>query len=667
MAGELVLLSAGRSSSGIFRAYPFSETGTFAVQELRKYIRRASAVSLPVIPKSKRASFKGRGRVILTTAGHSENEALVADRAGLDFCARLREARAESFGIRRRGDAVLIVGKDEKGLLNGVYAFLERALGIRWLDPDHGGEHVPKAKRMSLGDVELVEQPQFPFRAVFCSGLDVMDWAAKNRMNACALGIQSWEAKRKRFCPEMRKRGMRLWTGGHGACYFLMPDKYLKRHPEYFALVNGTRRPPEPKPLNASKICYASKGALEVYTGNVLAYLASRPEVSTLALWPTDGGGFCECDACRKQDLGKQILKFASSVAREVAQHYPEVRIEHLSYGRRTIVPPRGVAPPENLSVAYCPYWDRSRAHPLVDARHGHPAYLFDKQGHHRAVCRNVETWSRIAHHLTIFSYYSDQVIKKSIYVPIPDVTKKDLLYYRALGVEGFLDCTCFRDIWWMDSLNLYVLAKMMWNPDDDVDAAVDAFYQAYFGRAAAAAAAFGRQMKDIMTTPLYHGFLVRDLMICGSDALCVAPFKPELDELSREEIGEKLDAAQANLGKAFVAAGEKDRLRKRRLQRLRLALDFFRLRFRINYHQLKTDHCLCMLETCRPRERKAVREDALSALARMSDLLREEKRFLTRLSNRDRTDINAGPQLKRWRQRAERHKQKLADMQSRR
>lgn len=664
MGKKCLLLSAGKSSCAVFRAYPFSETGTFAAQELRKYLRRVSDVSVPIIAKNKRTSFRGRSKIILTTADHAENEVLLDAKAGLDFCSRLLATKSEAFGILRRGDALLIIGKDEKGLLNGVYAFLEKYLGIRWLDPDRGGEYVPGLERLAIGDIALVEQPQFPFRAVASSGLDVIDWAAKNRMNYCASSIERWEAKQKQLYPEIRKRGMKLWIGGHGACHFLMPDKYLRRHPEYFAMVNGKRRPPKPKSINCSKICYTNKEALKVYTQNVVAYLNDHPEVSTLALWPTDGGGFCECEDCRKEYLGKLILKFTSAVARKVARHYPEVKIEHLSYGHRTVIPPRGVTPPENVSVAYCPYWDRSRAHPLVDARHGHPRYLFDKLGNHRAACRNIETWSRLAHQLTIFSYYSDQVIKKSIYVPIPDVIKKDLLYYRALGVVGLRDCTCFRQAWWMDSVNLYVLAKMMWNPDDDVDAAVDSFCQAYFGKAARFAAAFGRQMKEIMTTPLYHGFLVRDFMICGPDALYVSPFKPEMDDLSQEEIRHKLGAAQALLDKAFESVGRNDLLRKRRLKRLRLALDFFRVRFQVNYHQLKTEHYLRMLDTCRAKDRPALREDALAALTHMSDLLDKEKNFLSRLSKRDQVDINAGPQLKRWKTRNDLYKRKLAELQ---
>ncbi len=56
---------------------------------------------------------------------------------------------------------VIIAGPTDDGALFGVYAFLERFAGVRWLFPGPLGEDVPKGKNLSMPMVTIREDPVF--------------------------------------------------------------------------------------------------------------------------------------------------------------------------------------------------------------------------------------------------------------------------------------------------------------------------------------------------------------------------------------------------------------------------------------------------------------------------------------------------------------------------
>jgi len=71
-----------------------------------------------------------------------------------------------SFVILIKDKDIFIVGKDVTdsgivvtGTLYGVYEFLERFLGVRWLMPTSLGEVVPKTTSVQVGDVDIKQQP----------------------------------------------------------------------------------------------------------------------------------------------------------------------------------------------------------------------------------------------------------------------------------------------------------------------------------------------------------------------------------------------------------------------------------------------------------------------------------------------------------------------------
>ena len=84
--------------------------------------------------------------------------------------------------------------------------------------------------------------------------------------------------------------------------------------------------------------------------------------------------------------------------------------MEFLSYIHYT-TPPEKVTPLPYVVPTYCEYWSRSQFHPITDDRASN------------ANCRRqLETWAKLAHQATVYSYYADDTMKRFLYNPVPDV-----------------------------------------------------------------------------------------------------------------------------------------------------------------------------------------------------------------------------------------------------
>ncbi|MGY8719774.1 MAG: DUF4838 domain-containing protein, partial [Verrucomicrobiia bacterium] len=104
----------------------------------------------------------------------------------------------------------------------------------------------------------------------------------------------------------------------------LRNDESFKTHPEWFALVNGKRRPPQ--------LCTTHPEVIDRMVAHVLNGKQDIRHIS-----PSDGGGFCECERCRALDvpgllsydgktvqLSDRIFTYANEIARRVREANPE-------------------------------------------------------------------------------------------------------------------------------------------------------------------------------------------------------------------------------------------------------------------------------------------------------------------------------------------------------
>ena len=320
------------------------------------------------------------------------------------------------------GQKVALVGKGPRGGLCAVYDFLERYVGCHW--PEPGREYLPKLSDLKL-DIDATNNPMFTYRGIGLHKapgaeffLQVVDWVGKNRMNAVQFFCDDYDRLRPTALDALLDRGLLLNVGVHSRDYFYPGEKYYPLHPDYFALVKGKR-------IGNTQLCYSNHGSIPEYAANVVAYLKAYPEIKMIALWPSDGYGFCECEKCKSRQTTDVILDYTNDLAKTIREQVPETKFEFLSYIHYT-TPPESVKPLPYLVPTYCEYWSRNQFHPITDDR-----------AENAACRRQLEGWVKISHEATLFSYYGDDYIKRFLYNPVPDVIVADLKYYKSIGVSG--------------------------------------------------------------------------------------------------------------------------------------------------------------------------------------------------------------------------------------
>lgn len=502
-AAQQVLVSGGRSDYAIVTAATAQTTERFAAQELQKYIRLISGAALPI-----------------QDYAAERNNILVGSAAGR--IERLQKLDDDSFVIQIRTGQVLLAGGSPRGTLFSVYRFLEKYLGCGWLAP--GDEFIPHSSELRLpGKIEEVETPAFEYRAIslfpfadaqigdhlrsvalFPYALmqvtkDRIDWAAKNRLNyvhPCVneSGPSLWEKvkSREQIVPEIVKRGLGLHYGGHSYFAWVPPDEYFAAHPEYYAAV----RDGKPQSLNL-----ANPEVAEIMAENIGAFLDKNPEISIVTVWMNDAPAICTNPGCLEMEgplrlsisnpaeayllvlsFSNAAVKFANSVAWRLRQTHPKVMVNHLAYNE-LIDAPTNVKPEPNLLVTFAPI---QRAPFRLGAKAGYFRPLSDPRDKtNQTFLAEMRKWLSLTKNFYVWDYYSLWWTLGSNrprwQFPVLATIEADLKFYRdELGLTHVSS-----EIADWHEENMYVYARLAWNPDTSWREALADFCRRSYGPAA--------------------------------------------------------------------------------------------------------------------------------------------------------------------------------------
>jgi hypothetical protein len=401
----------------------------------------------------------------------------------------IEQSADESFSIAKDGDAVRMVGSNDFMLLAGTYHLLDQ-LGCRFLAPkfDHyrgSAEVIPESLDGKITPV--TRKPKLKFRKLYVEEghshdiqnlKQLVEWMPKVGYNTLVIptdyggsGRVRWDNWREQLTPELQKRGITIEVGGHGYENFInaeMEDGGLfKQHPDWF----GKDEKGVPQRAKKAVFCTSNAAAVEYVTNNVIAYLKARPEIQIFDFWPPDGAKWCVCDACKKlgepPDRQSILLKQVTEKLKPVR---PDVRLEIIAYSSY-LEPPKNVPVDESVLVDFCPINQHFDAQ-IDDANV--PV--------NTAYADALQAWRKsFAGDISVYSYYR-KYAWDSLPVVIPHYMQKDLQFYAKVPVQGVSVYSEPAD-WFTYELNHYVLAALGWDPDADVEALVEKFCDARYGR----------------------------------------------------------------------------------------------------------------------------------------------------------------------------------------
>lgn len=409
-----------------------------------------------------------------------------------------REIAEEEHAWSGRDNRTLIEGGSPRAVLQGTYRYLE-SLGCHWFAPAfhfYGGAHetVPVSQeRFNAGAPATGgSAPKMKFRKLYVEeGIShttdtlrqIVEWMPKVGYNVLVVptnygnrGRVMWDNWRSAITPELQRRNLLLEVGGHGYENFLNEKmeggRLFEQHPEWFGVDDKGQRSRQKKRV----FCTSNPDAVAYLTKGVVNYLESRPEINIFALWPPDSAVWCQCEKCVA--LGAEPDRQAvllNDIAKLMKKDLPRVRLETIAYGK-TLQPPAKVALDPSILVDFCP----------INQQFEVP--IFDESSIRNAEYKKAFlAWSKaFKGDISIYTYYR-KYAWKSLPIWLTDYMQYDLSWYAENGADG-VSIYSEPDDWAGFEINHYLLPRLGWDPEQDVEALLDGYVTSRYGECAAAA-----------------------------------------------------------------------------------------------------------------------------------------------------------------------------------
>ena len=419
---------------------------------------------------------KSTGAKLAVVVGKVEPPAIVIGACAEAAAAGLVGAQMpiEGFAIKTAPNLVFIVGHDEgnlggtpdttsPGTAWGVYEFLERFVGVRWYWPtDRGGRSLVKADTLTVAPIHLEDAPAFRKREIWpgCGNPGNGTGQMLGPLHTALRSHNSWPILLRVHQPNWSK-----------------VKDYAEQRPTVFQQrTDGTR--------DVQMICYSNPRTLDTYLENIAAYYAGDKKAAigisgnAITVSPNDMAVACYCADCRKlwDDAGgnygtasKVIADFTQRLAAKVKERWPDKTVIVLPYMNYTEAP-AGYQFAGNVEVQLC----------------GMPGLAQYKEPSIRdAEQANLDRWLAISGRPVQNWHYScwpeDKTKAPYQYAHVV----RD--YYRANRqklVGTFINGV--GDHWPRQHVTLYAWLKVLWNPDFNVDAAIDEYCRRMYGPATA-------------------------------------------------------------------------------------------------------------------------------------------------------------------------------------
>ena len=465
------LFSKGLSDYRIMVGPQASESELWAAKEIQHWVKEISGAELPV--QDNNLSYNGP-RIII---GYND---LVNKMTGEEAPADMDE----SFHYFNSGSDIIIYGGRIRGTMYGVMAFLENELGCRWYTPSVSV--IPQRKELSFTWINHSEKPGIRVRNDFYFEAFDPIWAARNRVNGAMSSRQ-------------QPGGVESYWAVHTFYPLMPPSEYFDKHPEYYSLIEGKRT------SDRAQLCLSNPDVLKIITQKIRERMRQSPEYLIYDVSQNDWYNPCQCEKCQeivKREGGESglIVWFVNQVADSVKKEFPDKFIGTLAY-QYTRTPPREIRPRENVVIRLC----------SIECCFSHD---FRSCAQNRSFLDDLEKWSSLAPHLYIWDY----VVNFSHYImPYPNfnVLQPNIQTFRDNNSIGIMEQAAYQGRGGeFAELRAYLLSKLLWNPDCNIQNVINDFMTGYYGRSGK----FIRQYFDLL-----HGRVTPDTHI----HLGLTPYDP--------------------------------------------------------------------------------------------------------------------------------------------
>lgn len=364
---------------------------------------------------------------------------------------QIGQLRDDGFVIHSDGANLYIVGNTSRATIYGTYHFLEKYLGCRFLTPN--AEVVPHTANFQLPVIDEICNPSFAYRETLYYYPNHSDaYCLKHKLHNRNDLKKDW--------------GMFVHTFRH-----LIPEqRYFDIHPEWFSEIGHQR-------VRDGQLCLSNPALLEELCRNLDSIMKLHPQQTIWSVSNNDNYNVCQCDRCRHLDslyggFSGTLVHFINQVARR----FPDKTISTLGYQftRKPPLPdcPEPQRPDSNVNIMFCSIeCGRQEAIP--------------NDPHEQSFRNDMEGWNRLTDNIFMWDYV---VQFRNFWDPFPNlhVIQPNLKYFADHGVRMMFEQGSgeHNKTSWME-LRTYLIAKLMWDTDQDADSIIHDFCLNYYQSAA--------------------------------------------------------------------------------------------------------------------------------------------------------------------------------------
>ncbi|MBP5640555.1 MAG: DUF4838 domain-containing protein [Victivallales bacterium] len=443
----LDIVQNGKSNFVIYHDAKAPTSVLEGAKDLQEYCQKVTGIKLPIVnqPSQKMISLGANPASGVTAEG----------------------IPLEGYRIIVKNGSVFVIGEDtpngkrcygggvSNGTRNGVYALLEECFGVRWVMPGPYGDYYEHKDTVTVPDSGIESAPGF--------------------LNRRLPYIQEFTDVSKEW-GRRQKLGWSLFLyHSHNWVPVCTVDMF-EDHPEWYAMHGGVREQPSG---DRYMLCISNPSTIQRFADAACEYFAKNPLNSTFSLSPSDGGGWCECDECKKMyetdPEGKlsttpAVLHFYNEVTKLVRAKYPDRFLGGYVYAQY-IYPPKTPIPLEDGLV-------------LTLATSFNYGYKMFAPKYKKLTEEMFAEWTKSTHNI---SYYDLPVTwwrNEMACINGPGLELLKFVYPRAKAADMKGVYVYGLEAWGHAGVTNYLLAKLAWNPNLDIDATFSEYCDCAYGAA---------------------------------------------------------------------------------------------------------------------------------------------------------------------------------------
>ncbi len=361
----------------------------------------------------------------------------------LSFFNELSLLKEDSFIIKSDGEDIIIAGVNQRALFYGVYHFLERYMGCKFLTSDF--EIIPKKTMRQLRNIDDVQIPRFSYREFFSSESDNLEFATKCRLNG-RLGHRSSEEYHDENFPKGRAIYNQFVSSQ------LIGDGASECNGQY----------------DFSKVEVANI-ALDSVNQKLSELEVDKDDF--ILLEHEDRDSYCTNGLKSGETFGRAFLNYSSYIAENLKEKFADTPVLYQAYQWSREAPKKIESLPKNMTIFFSP----------IEAD-------FSKAFTHKAnqaILEDLKQWNTFNNEIFIWHYITNF---GGYFQPYPNLHALDAdikLFASLEHVNGlFLQSSYGTFGGELADLRTWVFSKLLWNPNEDINELIGEFCDAYYGEA---------------------------------------------------------------------------------------------------------------------------------------------------------------------------------------